>query len=490
MVVLLTGRAAREQLNKVFGGYLSELAKEKQLPSHQVPVESALEQVLAPVAAEKPVLLLVLDGMSAAVYRELQEAFSHHGWIEVRPGEEQPESCLITAFPTVTEVSRCSLLSGALAAGGAAAEKKAFTNHPVLKKISSSRFPPVLLHKQEIQEAGSRALSTNSRALIAGTEHRIVGAVVNAIDDQLSSSGQISIDWSMQTIPILRQLLEAAREANRAVVITSDHGHVSDHDSAFSVSDSDGGERYRLEGRAGHSEVRLSGTRVMTENQSVLLPWSERVRYTKSRNNGYHGGGSLQEVTIPLGVYQSATDPDVMPGWVEQLAFKPSWWNAEESGLVQESMSAYLQEKKATQKTKKSKKSPADDRTDDLFGLAEAPGESANDRPAQTSTPDQPDWVDELVASQVYQGLRRRAARIPVTDEQLKKFLVLLDQKQGTVMNSVVETELKIPPIRMRGFLSAVQKLLNLEGYPILSVYRESGTIKLDIGTLKRQFEL
>lgn len=480
----------RERLNKVFGQYLPELAKDKQLPSHQVPVELALERVLTPVAAEKPALLLVLDGMSAAVYRELQEELANHGWLEVRPHEGQPEPCLITAFPTVTEISRCSLLSGCLTVGEAGAEKKAFANHPLLKKTASSRFPPVLLHKQDLQESGGRALATASRALIASTEHRIVGAVINAIDDQLSSSGQISIGWNMETIPLLRQLLEAARESNRAVIITSDHGHVSDHDSAFVDSESDGGERYRFDGRGGQLEVKLSGTRVITETQSVLVPWSERVRYTKSRNNGYHGGGSLQEVTIPLGVYQSATDPEGLPGWVEQLTSKPAWWSSEEDVLVQEAATAYRMDKQLGRAAKKPKKAPTDDRTDDLFGAAKEPEENRREQKAQASNHVKPEWMDRLIASPVYQGVRSKSARIPVSDEQLTRFLILLDQKQGTVMDSVVAAELKIPPIRMRGFLSAVQKLLNVDGYPILSVHRDSGTIKLDIGNLKRQFEL
>lgn len=487
--LLITGKVAerREQLNKAFGRYLTELAKEKILPSHQVPVEGALSQVLAPVAAQKHVLLLVLDGMSAAVYRELQDELTHHGWVEVRSGIEQPESCLITAFPTVTQISRCSLLSGSLSAGGADAEKTAFANHPLLKKTASSRFPPVLLHKQDLQESGRRALATDRRALIAGTEHRIVGVVVNAIDDQLSSSGQVSVEWSMKTIPLLRQLLEAARESNRAVIITSDHGHVLDHDSSFSGSESDGGERYRLEGLAGDLEVKVSGARVLTDTQTVLLPWSERVRYTKSRNNGYHGGGSLQEVTIPLGIYQSSTDPERMTDWVEQLATKPEWWFAEEAALVADASGFYQLDRQTAQGTKKFKKSPNDDRTDDLFGATK---ETVVETKSNSVVSDKPKWVDALFKSPVYQGLRKKSARTPVTEEQLKKLLVFLDQKQGTGMDSAVANELKIPPIRMRGFLSAVQKLLNVDGYSVLSVHRDSGTIKLNTEILKRQFEL
>jgi hypothetical protein len=57
-------------------------------------------------------------------------------------------------------------------------------------------------------------------------------------------------------------------------------------------------------------------------------------------------------------------------------------------------------------------------------------------------------------------------------------------------MESMISRELELPKIRVRGFLRNVQKLLNIDGYPILTVDPESSTVKLNIPDLKTQFEL
>ncbi|WP_205588450.1 hypothetical protein, partial [Pseudomonas aeruginosa] len=73
-------------------------------------------------------------------------------------------------------------------------------------------------------------------------------------------------------------------------------------------------------------EVQLSGERVVTANKQVILPWSERLRYTRSKSHGYHGGGSLQEVVIPLGVYINAATRQRVEGWREVPRRLPAWW--------------------------------------------------------------------------------------------------------------------------------------------------------------------
>jgi hypothetical protein len=49
---------------------------------------------------------------------------------------------------------------------------------------------------------------------------------------------------------------------------------------------------------------------------------------------------------------------------------------------------------------------------------------------------------------------------------------------------------LGLPEIRLNGLLAGVQKLLNVDGYPLLAIDRVSKTIRLDLASLKTQFEL
>ena len=52
-------------------------------------------------------------------------------------------------------------------------------------------------------------------------------------------------------------------------------------------------------------------------------------------------------------------------------------------------------------------------------------------------------------------------------------------------MEAQIAQHLAIPTIRLRGFLSSAQKLLNVDGYPVLKTDRESCTVVLDKARLR-----
>ncbi|MFT4908203.1 MAG: hypothetical protein ACI978_002292 [Oleispira sp.] len=483
----------REGQNKQFSEQLISVARGDKFEDCKLPVENALDELVLPIAQKSPVLLLIMDGMNEAVYRGLTEDLINSSWLEVRSSTDAKESCLIAALPTITKVSRCSLLSGALVEGVAADEKKAFASHAGLKKVASAKNPPVVFHKADLQQAGTGSLNGDVRSKIANKEYKVIATVINAIDDQLSSSSQVSVDWSLASITVLRQVLEAARDAGRVVIITSDHGHVLDHDSSFiNPADSamSNGERYQLsDTQVSTSEVSVKGSRVVTPTKSVTLPWSEKVRYTKGKNLGYHGGGSLQEVVIPLGVFINSDDE--LEGWSEVARVMPSWWYQEsitENLVSSESLSLKVEQPKVEKKkTAKAKKAEAiSEVMEDMFGgpaVVEPSTGDAKPKGAHGS------WVGALFDSAIYQSIKSRSGR-GIKDEQLHAFLELMDTHQGQMMEAMVIRQLSIPKLRIRGFLSGAQKLLNVDGYPILSVERDSQTVKLNINDLKQQFEL
>ncbi|MBN8431456.1 BREX-2 system phosphatase PglZ [Microbulbifer salipaludis] len=480
-------RQVRENQNQAFGQQLMSVARGDKLPSDIVPVERAIDELVVPLAENQPVLLLVLDGMSEAVYRQLGEDLSHHNWLELQPEGQDSSSCLMAALPTVTQVSRCSLLSGGLSEGSAADEKRAFSAHPALKKIASTKFPPQVFHKQDLSQPGSGSLHSHIRGVIAGKEHRVLAVVINAIDDQLSSSSQVAVDWSFESIALLRQVMEAAREAGRIIIMTSDHGHVLDHDSVFQQSAEENGERYQPAGKESEPsdlEVKVVGDRVITDNNVVILPWSERLRYVRKKNHGYHGGGSLQEVVIPLGIYSSASNHQLPNGWREVPRRFPDWWfSASEADKVADSAAAYSSEPsvKPAKKVTRGKRAAVAEVVEDMFAT-----------PAPSSIPEQSsgDWISDLFASDVYLKLRDRAGRTAVSDKDLSALLRLLQKHQWQVMEATLCRELLIPKLRLRGFLSNAQRLLNVDGYSILSADRESQTIRLSVSDLKKQFEI
>lgn len=477
----------RESLNEEFAKYLPAIARADQQKPGLLFVEETLDKLVTPLAKDNPILLLVLDGMSMAVYRELANDLSQNNWLELSK-ESNPAFGLVAALPTITKVSRCSLLSGQLKEGVASDEKKAFAAHPALKTLASTKFPPKLYHKADLQNAGSGALSNDVRSVLAGKEHRITSVVINAIDDQLSSNAQVSVDWKVDTIALLRQVLEAARESSRLVIMTSDHGHVFDHDM-LGRSQIEGGERYKptsLEVETG--EVKLSGSRVLSKDNAIIVPWSEKVRYA-SKKMGYHGGGSLQEVVIPLGVYADSRLETPPKGWVESPVYQPDWWLLESNHLLHE-----LKEEQpellasAEPKPKKalsSKAKIANDLMDDLFPELLSPSEQTvngvvNDK----------DWISALLKSPNYHSAKSRAGRMAVKEDQLLKLLKLLEANGLQLMIGPLTQALGIPKLRIYGFLAGAQKLLNVDGYAVLSIDRTSETVKLNIESLKTQFEI
>jgi hypothetical protein len=470
----------REAFNRSFSRHLPAIARGDQIADWVAPIEDALSDWVAPLAAKRPVLLVVLDGMSQAVYRELSDDLLRHQWVEIQPLEAAADSCLLAVLPTITRLSRYALLSGSLGEGTQDAEKKAFAAHAALKAVSTAKAPPRLFHKADLTEPGSGALAGTVRAAIAAEQPKVIGVVVNAIDDQLSSNAQLGVPWSLASLAVLRQLLEAARESGRLVIMTSDHGHVLDHDMRLAQT-ATGAERYRSATELSQGsepapeEVLVEGRRVALPDQRAVLPWSERLRYG-AQKMGYHGGGAPQEVLVPFGVFRSAGDAQSLEGWQEVPRREPVWWRLDAGVSMGESSAA------------EAAASPA---SIEVPGTGQFALDLAGEKPAARAgaTGDRA-WIDALLASPVYARMKDRGGRVPITDEQLRSLLTLLAQGGGQRMMDPLAQGLGIPSIRLPGLLAGVQKRLNLDGYPVLSVDRATKTVRLDIASLRVQFEI
>ena len=164
-------------------------------------------------------------------------------------------------IPSVTEMSRASLLAGVLMRGRRAAEKHSFASHADLAAASRRGYPPVLFHKGEIAEASATDLSQELREAIRDGHRKVVAVVLNAVDDHLAKSDQLRLSWTLAQFQHLGALLYEAQLARRAVVITSDHGHVLDAGaSRLAVGEE---ERWRTDsGEIVEGEAVFEGARV------------------------------------------------------------------------------------------------------------------------------------------------------------------------------------------------------------------------------------
>ncbi|MBI4865890.1 MAG: BREX-2 system phosphatase PglZ [Candidatus Wallbacteria bacterium] len=316
----------REAQNQRFGESLVQLCAASADVPGMLTVEQVLDEVVAPLASQSPLLMLVLDGVGHPILRELVADLDMRGWIELLPSGRKDPLLVLSGLPSKTEVSRTSLLCGKLAVGGQNEERQGFVKHPGLVNASGSRNAPALFHKAELNDREG-GLADPVVAALGNTRQRVVGVVLNAVDDHLAKGDQLAVRWSGDTVPLLRQLLETAKLAGRIVVLTSDHGHVLERDCVAAPDDT-GGDRWRADdGKLRAGEVVLRGPRILGgRGGSIIVPWTEKLRYGMKRH-GYHGGVTPQEVLVPLVVLTTHSVPP--EGWAEAPSTVPIWWEQE-----------------------------------------------------------------------------------------------------------------------------------------------------------------
>ena len=434
-----------------------------------VPVERILEEVVAPLAASASVLLLVMDGLSHAVYRELLPDLDASGWRELWPSVEAGPASGVAMLPTMTVVSRASLLCGRPLRGGQSTEKAGFAEHPALRAISKAGHPPVLYHKGELSEGG--ALASAVREAVGTPTRRVVAIVHNAIDDHLDGPEQIRQRWSLDDLHLLRPILHEARNAGRIVIVTADHGHLIE-DETRQIGKNETHRWRPADGNAGPGELTFAKGRVLTPDGDAIavLPWSESVRYA-GRKNGYHGGATPQEVLVPLAVlWSSGDDP---PVWTLAPPVQPDWWEA----LPSAATVAASQPRPAPSATAARKASSAQP---SLF-----------DAPVQAPpTAMESDWIGRLLASPVYAAQKQLAGRGAAKDEDVRAVLDALAQRGGKLSRTALAKRMGIAQVRLGSVIMAARRVLNVDQVQVLEIEEASGTVVLNRARLDTQFEL
>ena len=476
--------ARRARLAKRFAGMFAHGGGHDWSPSPRiVPVETALADLVAPLAASHPVLLLVMDGLSVSIFRELFAELAALSWSEWVRSDLGHALTGVAAFPTVTEVSRASLLAGTVTTGGSGQEKSAFAAHPALLAHSNASQPPRLFHKGELAEDGS--LSSQVRAAIADGRQKVVGVVYNAVDDHLAGPDQLHQAWRLEGLRLLMPVLREARDARRVVIVTADHGHLLED----GTRQSPGSERDRCRDgskAANEDEIVLRGPRVLTAagQRSVVCLWGEDTRYT-GRKNGYHGGASLPEVVVPMSVLVPLGMN--LPGWQPAVPPQPEWWDlslpfgADATGLrVSDRPAASpVAVKPARAPARKPSAPEGQGALFDLDVPAPAPAE-----------PKRTHWVDGLLACDTYAAQRRLAARVALPDEQMRHLLCALEERGCKLSKTAVAQRLAVPELRLAGMLAAARRVLNVDQMPVMNLDEPAGMVELNLNLLMKQFGL
>ncbi|WP_405675509.1 BREX-2 system phosphatase PglZ [Streptomyces sp. NBC_01511] len=491
-------------------------------PGSMLTVESFLDRVVRPVVRDtdgRRVLLLVLDGMSAAIAAELGEEL-RSSWAEFDPVEEgKPRRRgMAAALPTLTTISRTSLFAGRLTKGTQADEKRLF---PTRKLWGGA--PAAVFHKDDLraESAGETFGRALGEALTDGRTH--VAVVLNAIDDRLAKEQKLGDgSWRVAHIPGLADLLRVAAAQGMAVLITSDHGHVVDRRGAKVAAETPESARHRTPGGAlAPSEVVLTGPRVVwpEPGASIVALWDADSHYTALKA-GYHGGASLAELTIPILAFLPF---GAMPPrqWRELGDQRPPWWflDAQAAGQVPPltpSRTSTTPTAPTATPNKPPRHKPSKVQAelaqthDSLFDVlpvtapaVTVPADESGKTPFATergvAPPAGTDPVSAvgavataLFASASFQDQVELLARRP-RERELVKFgravEALLDAG-GTLPVTALAQRVDFPVGRADGFAAVLRQLLNYDGVQVLETLPDGRTLRLHEGLLREQFAL
>jgi hypothetical protein len=448
-------------------------------------VEDVLAKVVAPLVDAGPApLIIVVDGMSSAVAAELGVQLQDRAWTEISRHPDQRQAA-VSVLPSITRLSRASLLSGKLTEGDQAVESTGFSAF-----WRARRRDAALFHKADLAgPAGHRLAEPLVQALSGET---VVGVVLNTIDDALDHGREGDrTGWRLQDITYLPELLDAARGYGRPVVIVADHGHVLDRSRPGDGPTSAPGvesARWRT-GAPEAGEVEVAGPRVLAGGGRVVLPWREDIHYTP-RKAGYHGGASLAEVTVPLLVVVGDLD-GIPSGWsaLAPGAGTPGWWEnspTAEATYTGVGVSVPLAGPVTSAgRPRKASRAPQEDSLFDVPG-ADVPTE-ASTATSVAQPPRETSLGMQVVDGEVY-AVQKSFVRKPPDKVEVAAVIDALAAASGTLPLVTVAARAGRAGRNPQFFAATLERLLNVEGYEVVRVIDDGRTLRLDIGLLREQF--
>jgi hypothetical protein len=420
--------------------------------------------------------------MSAGVGTEVVTsvlARSGDGWAEaLLPGQKRRAAAL-AVLPTLTEVSRASLLCGELRTGGQDAERRGYD-----ALVTAHRLPgTALFHKKPLDSSRlGFAVADDVAAAIADVTGRpLVTCVLNTIDDALDRSDPAGTDWGTDAVKHLAPLLDRARHAGRIVVLTADHGHIVERRQGTQrphAGISSGRSRPATE-PAGDGEVLVAGPRVLRHDGRAVLAVDEHLRYGPLKA-GYHGGGAPAEAVVPVAVLVPGAVPEDVSLHLAPPQ-EPAWWidPVAPADPVPAPPPAASPRRPAEYRRRPQDAAPT------LFDEPDAEPAAAVVAPDVLRSP----VPAAVLKSAAYTAQKKIAGRVSVTDDQVRGLLGALAAAPGhRLVPAQAAAALAVSPVMLRGAVLHVQRLLNVEGYPVLRVDADGATVVLDEALLREQF--
>ncbi len=493
--------AVRVELDRRFARALPDWHRAGRRATQVVPIDQALHRIATAFLDEKPdrkLLVVLMDGMAWAQAVELLESMGNrasvwgplawHGMAKHRIGDG-PYPPVLTNFPTITEVSRSAFFGGKVIPPGAATNasgdpERWKANRDVLKHTKGNAVPQLRLRGDGQLKDGSAA--PDALELVMDPQQRIVAVVINAIDMSLKADRAHEVEWKLETVKALRDLLDKATSAGRAVLLCSDHGHVPADRLEKTGAPSVDGSRWRQwqgdkDPIADYEIGLVAGDGVWAPRgvHGIALLADDAHRHGGGTGSGEHGGASLAEVVAPC-VLIGCADVDAASsddGQAVRPAVAPSWWFFDVGD-------AGAPEALTGDRPKKPRKG------------AKRPSDAQEFLPTFTPKPETPAPVAMPVVSPAPESALAKSelflARAPEAKAraQAVRAVEFLRARKGVASAAAFASELGEFAARVGGVVAKLQEMLNVDGYQVLKFDRAGQQVILDVEMLVQQFEL
>jgi hypothetical protein len=478
----------RVELDRTFAKALPQWLRAGSPEQVIVSIEHAVDRLGARFLSERgdrKLLVLLLDGMAWAQAVEILGSLPSWGVLNWRAvnGDGSAVVPVIASLPTITEVSRAAFFSGKRTVPGrpepTEKDVERWAAHPKLRSLVRQGEAPRLLLRAE-GHTTSGAVSQEALSLIGDGEQRIVAIVINAIDASLKADTQQRMDWTVEHIQSLRELLEAAQAAGRVVMLAADHGHIAADHIASVPASTVAKSRWRVWEKAddGIQECEVGFEKAIAwappGAHGVILLADDEHRYGGGAHTGEHGGATLAEVVAPallvaadgLAGRVGAADED--PALRVSSFPLPSWWYPS-----LESAKPVVHETPAPPPKRRQTPKPMRAQLDLLPSMATAPEvHPVKAHPLRVM----------LEASETFESLGIPAGRRTQILAAVE-FLAPRDGEQAPLTAFV--TAMGTVPPRARGLVDMLSERLNLDGFTLLSYDAAGDFVKLDAAKLK-----
>ncbi|WP_437593479.1 BREX-2 system phosphatase PglZ [Sorangium sp. So ce1000] len=490
--MLARADALRERDDEAFArAYVAWLNSGSPKSPTVIPISEGLDVFAAAFVKDQPhrrLLVALLDGMSWANAVELLQDCELKQVAPLRwslgrnGGRVMP---MLAALPSLTGVSRAALFAGKRVKAGesldTSKDPERFATHAGLRRAG---IDDAVLYLKDSVETSSGDLHPKAIELVRSPD-RVVGLVINALDDQLGGARQVRVPADLGHIKPLGRLLVEATEANRAVLLIADHGHVRT-DRMTSVGRSGDGKRYRY---LADNEKSEEGEVVATNEVAwvprgkakVAMLYRDCDAYGSTAATGEHGGASLAEIVTPailVGSDQLRRRVEVAEGRddseLEVTPFpRPEWWDLAAPAPARPQPAS---------RPKTPPPPPPPKKNQPLLPIFEAapPPPPPPAEPAQTAV--ESPWLTRLCASKAFDG--RTAAERKRLREVIAPRVALLADAGGAMPADVFAHRVGVLPHAVGGVVSELQEWINFDAYLVVEHDPRSKRVTLNVPLL------